>query len=193
MVREAFAQGFTFHMWLFYVEYMVEAMVENYHPVGNVNHEAEFPIKYSWLIYDAFSILEDWIALVEHAALDQPHTVFNGARGDLSNIPKSGIVALARSLLATTISEHLEDNFKTLLAKRVFHLYFRLCDMPGREDYAIELTKNIVTGGRSFNPDSRTYVSKLYQIFKEELSEYRMSNAKEDDIARMDNALRASI
>ena len=77
MVREAFANGFTFHMWLFYVEYLVKAMVDNYRPAGNVNQEAEFPTKYSWLIYLAFSVLEDWIALVEHAKIDQPHIIFN--------------------------------------------------------------------------------------------------------------------
>jgi hypothetical protein len=193
MVREAFAQGFTFHMWLFYIDSMVEAMVENYHPTGNVNHEAEFPIKYSRLIYDAFSILEDLIALVEHAALDQPNAVFNKNQVDRSNIPKSGIVALARCLLATTMAAHLEDKVKASLAKKVFHLYFRLCDMPGREDYAAALMENIVTGGQSFSPHSRVYVSKLYEIFKEELSEYRMSNADEDDIARIDNALCAGL
>lgn len=193
MVREAFAQGFAFHMWLFYLNSMVEAMVENYRPQGNVNLEAEFPIKYSLIIYDAFSILEDWITLMEHAPLDQPNAVFNSNEGDRSNIPKSGIVSIARCLLATIMSEHLEQKFKRLLANKVFRLYFRLCDMPGREDYARALMENIVAGGQSFNPDSKVYVSELYKIFSEELSEYRMSNAEEGDITRIDNALRAGL
>jgi hypothetical protein len=188
MVREAFAQGLTFHMWLFYIDSMVEAMVENYRPQGNVNHEAEFPIKYSRLIYDAFSVLEDWVTLVEHAPLDQPNTVFDTNQGDGSNIPTSGIVALARCLLAATMAEHLEEKFKALLAKKVLSLYFRLCDMQGRDDYATALIQNIVAGGKS----SRVYVFRLYEIFKEELWEYRMSNA-EEDIARIDNALRAGL
>lgn len=189
MVREAFAQGLTFHMWLFYIQYIVEAMVENYCPYGDVDEKAEFPIKYSRLIYDAFSLLEDWIALVEQAPIDQPNAVFSSKHDDESNIPKSSIVALARCLLATTMAEHLERDFKALLAKVVFSLYFQLCNMPGRKDYAIALIQNVVEERRN----SRAYVAKLYNIFSEELYEYRMSNAHKDDIARIENALRAEV
>ena len=89
------------------------------------------------------------------------------------------------------MAEHLEGTFKALLARKVFSLFFRLCDMPGRKEYATALIQNIVAGGQSFNPESKVYVSRLYEIFKEEISEYRMSNAAEDDIARIGNALRS--
>jgi hypothetical protein len=189
MVREAFAQGLTFHMWLFYIQYIVEAMVENYCPRGDIDQEAEFPVRYSRLIYDAFSILEHWIALVEYAPLDQPNAVFNGDQIDLSNIPKSSIVALSRCLFATTMALHLEEKFKALLAKKVFHLYFRLCDVPGRKDYANALILSLVEEAKG--RDSRVYVGELYKTFREERDEYRMSNADEDDMARIDNALSA--
>jgi hypothetical protein len=47
-------------------------------------------------------------------------------------------------------------------------------------------------GGQSFNPDSTLYVARLYEIFRDELSEDRMTH-DEKDIAGIENALREGL
>ncbi len=98
MVRAALYQGIQWHMWLYYFPPMTRKIVRNYRlvdPFANPNDE--FPVRYSFLLYQMFSILEDWVLELRQLPLDQANVVLSSTRAahDNGNIPKSSILALA--------------------------------------------------------------------------------------------------
>lgn len=183
MILETLFQGLEWHMWLYYLRSMVDAMVKNYKPRGDdVDAESEWPIKYSWLISRVFRTLEDWIESVEYVPLDQANAVLKYTRADLqnSNIPMSSILALGHCVATVVMSDQIEDKFKESQVGMVFGLYFRLRELPDRKAYGKALINSVVNGGPGFSRVTSEYREWLCSLFLANESEYRLSHKPED-------------
>jgi len=70
MITQALYQGIEWHMWLYYFPPFVERMLRNYQSdSGMFDPDAEFPLRYSKLLYEVFDVLRDWILALEQALL----------------------------------------------------------------------------------------------------------------------------
>lgn len=183
MILEALFQGLEWHMWLYYLRSMVDAMVKNYKPRGDdVDPESEWPIKYSWLISRVFRTLEDWIESLQYVPLDQANAVLKYTRAELqnSNIPMSSILALGHCVSTVVMSDQVETKFKESQVGMVFGLYFRLRELPDRKAYGKALINSVVNGGPGFSQVTSEYREWLCSLFLANESEYRLSHEPED-------------
>jgi len=159
MVSESLFQGIAWHMWLYYFTYMVKRIVRNYKPADDplVRPDAEFPIWYSYLLYNIFSALRNWILPVKEIPSDQENVrmASTGADHDNGNIPKSAILALADCTHSILLSDNLGEKLQGSLMDLVFGIYFDLRGSPPGDAYAEALTKAIRSGG--FGMGSRAW------------------------------------
>jgi len=153
MVSEAIFQGITWHMWLYYVTYIVKRIVRNYKPADDplIDLEVEFPIWYSYLLYSIFSALRNWILPVREIIghQDNVRLVSTQADHENSNIPKSAILALADCTHSVLVSEALGENLQRTLMDLVLGIYFELRGSPQGDVYAEALKNAIHAGGFS--------------------------------------------
>jgi hypothetical protein len=175
MVMEALYQGTEWHMWLYYFPLFMKKIVRNYRlsdPLADPT--AEWPIRYSFLIYEMFSALRKWIAAVEDVPLAQRNVILQSTRVDHENgnIPKSAIIALGQCVRGVLKSDNLGEKFQRSLLDMVFHLYFELQRMNGGSQYATVLFEALRKGGTWKPHDDDVYNNRLADAFDELKSEY---------------------
>jgi len=119
MVKEAAFQDHEYHMWLTYLEMVVEELAKAYDPEAEgVDAEAEFPTFGCRLIYDAFNAVGDWVALIENLPAGSRHRqVSAGLDLDDGRIPKMAAFSLARSLRAVLASDDLPEKFRNYMTE----------------------------------------------------------------------------
>jgi hypothetical protein len=175
MVSEALFQGVEWHMWLYYFPPIIEKCVRNYKlddPL--IEPDAEWPNRYSYLIYSAFHAMCDWISSISEVDPKQPNVVLDSlhARHENGNIPKSAILALSQSLRAVLLSSVIGDKFKAYLADMAFRQYFDLVASPSLTGYASVLSEAVSQGGTYQRREDDDYQRALIQAFDSERSEY---------------------
>lgn len=149
MVTEALYQNVQWHMWLYYFPLFVSRIERNYRlsdPL--VDPLAEWPTRYSYLLYEIFSAMENWIETLQYLPNDQDNTILENfhANHENGNIPKSAIIALSQCARDVVMSENIHDHFKSYLIDNVFELYYNLREW-NKADYAIVLREAIKQGG----------------------------------------------
>jgi len=167
MVSRALSQGVMHHMWLSYFASFVERVCENYSPVGpDYDPTQEFPTRYSFLLYQLFSVPMEWVRAVRELPKDQPNIQLTDidAEYDDEHIPKAAIRVLARSLRIVLTSGTLEERFKHYLADIVFRLYFDL-RQHGPRNYADLLLFFITHDG--YGQRNATYARALAAALEE--------------------------
>jgi hypothetical protein len=186
MVSRALNQGQMHHMWLSYFGSFVEHICENYHPIGpDYDPKQEFPTRYSFLLYQVFDALVDWIRAVREMPRQQKNIQLTeiDAEYNEEHIPKAAVRALARSLRVVLTCGTLEERFKIYLADMVFHAYFDL-RQHGPRPYA-DLLLFFLThdgyGGRNHPygqalaaalEESDTYFVMQYRELEEAIADY---------------------
>lgn len=178
MLEEALHQGHEWHMWLYYLPLIVEKVVRNYRLVDPLaSPDDEFPIRYSFLLYEIFSAMRNWVKSLEDVPLDQPNVVLISTRADHENgnIPKSAMLALCACARHVLQSDNLTVRFKNYLVDIVFWLYFDLRSKPKLHDYATVLGRAISQGGTYRPRDDRKYQSALIAAFENRRSSFRSS------------------
>lgn len=129
MVSRALYQGEMHHMWLSYFASFTERICENYKPAGqDYDANQEFPTRYSFLLYQIFSALVDWVQAVREMPKDQANIELTEIDAEYNEeyIPKAAVRATARALRLVLTSPTIEQRFKNYIADMVFHLYFDL-------------------------------------------------------------------
>jgi len=182
MVEEALHQGIEWHMWLYYMPLMVKKIVRNYRLVDPLARpDAEFPIKYSFLLYQIFSALCDWVEELENVDLGQKNVVLKSTRADHENgnIPKSSILALSECSRLVLTSDNLTDRIKNYLLDMVFQVYFDLRLQGKFCDYAKVLGNALAQGGTFKSHHDEKYHLALMNAFEEEKTEYLIKYSEE--------------
>jgi hypothetical protein len=175
MVEEALYQKYPWHMWLYYMPLIVKKVARNYRLVDPLaTPDADFPIRYSFLLYEIFSALSHWVEELEHVPIDQQNVVLHSTRADHENgnIPKSGILALCECARLVLESDNLTPRLKHYLMDMVFRLYFDLRLKDTLLGYATVLRNAIVRGGTYAPQNDRKYRDALVTAFEGEQSEY---------------------
>lgn len=182
MVKEGLFQGIEWHMWLYYMPHFVEGIVRNYRIVDPAaDPEDEWPIRYSFLLYEVFSAMRDWVMGLEEVPHSQANVVLRSTHTDHENgnIPKSSILALAQCSRTVLESDHISDRLKRYLLDIAFRLYFDLRKSPNLEGYAAVLRSALLNGGFYARRDDDKYRDALWAAFDAEETEYRIKNPKE--------------
>ena len=191
MVKEALFQGIEWHMWLYYMPLIVKRIVRNYELVDPLSDpDSEWPNRYSFLLYEAFSAMRDWIGSVEDVPLNQANATLDstGTGHENGNIPKSSAIALCQCLFAVLESAKISDRLKSTLTNMVFELYFDLRESPGYEGYATVLRTLLSRGGqhRQHNKASR---DALIIAFEQEKSEFFIKRKSDEHIDELGAAV----
>jgi hypothetical protein len=170
MVKEALHQGIEWHMWLYYLPLVVEEMVNNYDATVDplVESDREFPTRYSFLLYEAFSAMRDWAEAVTEVPADQKNVILRSTRNDHENgnIPKSAVLALGESVRFVLESPTIADSQKQTFVNMIFNLYFDFRETDGCADYAETVLNSLKHGGAGFRTPSEYYWRALEAAFE---------------------------
>lgn len=93
---------------------IVKKVVRNYRLVDPLaTPDTEFPVRYSFLLYEIFSALGHWVEELERVPIDQQNVVLRSTMADHENgnIPKS-ILALCECARVVLESHNLTVRFK---------------------------------------------------------------------------------
>lgn len=190
MVMEALHQGTEWHMWLYYFPLFTKKIVRNYRlsdPLADPN--AEWPVRYSFLIYEMFSALKNWIGAIEDVSPSQRNVVLQSTRVDHENgnIPKSAVLALAQCVRYVLESDNLGEQFQRYLLDIIFHLYFELKGSKNGAPYAVVLLAALKEGGTWKPHDDTVYEDRLADAFNELKSEYyvKYDDGEVDEVERI--------
>jgi hypothetical protein len=181
MVKEALFQKMEWHMWLYYMPLVIERIVRNYRLTDPlVEPEYEFPTRYGYILYRAFSSMRDWILAVEHIPSDQANvklTSTSVSYDENSNIPKSSIIAMTRCLYYVLQSKHIGHRTKRSLAAMVFDIYFDLRASGNFDSYA-QVLLSAILGVKSYEKSQHEYRKTLTELFEAEKDEYLIKRSE---------------
>jgi hypothetical protein len=182
MVTEALFQGIEWHMWLYYLTHFTEKIVRNYRPSEpDVDDDKEWSIKYSWLLYQIFSTLRDWIKATNEVSDDQKNIQLQNSRADNenNNIAKSSILALGHCVSIVLKSDAIGDALKNSLTDMAFELYFGLRRSQNRSAYAQVLAASLQNGGTMHLSSRRDHRQALAAYFQRNKHEYLITHLHE--------------
>jgi hypothetical protein len=194
MVREALFQGTEWHMWLYYIPDIVEGMLRNYAIVDpQTDIDSEWPTRYSYLLYEAISMMCDWVKAVEGVPPNQANATLQSRRADHENgnIPKSSILALSQCARHILVSESIDQKLKQYLMDIIFRLYFDLRENGNFDNYAEVLTNALSQGGFYRPRSDDKYHRALVDAFEAEEDEYRIKYS-EDPVDELGLVLRGT-
>jgi hypothetical protein len=194
MVIEALFQGVEWHMWLYYFPLLVKAIARNY-KLDDVLIEptAGWKTRYSYLMYQAFDAMGDWIRGAMDIDPAQANVTLHSLRADHDNgnIPKSAILALCQSLREVFEAASIEGDLKASIADMAFRLYFELRASPKMEGYATVLRRALWQGGTYRRPDSEIYQSALIRAFESQRTEYQIKFGYCENVDELERAITA--
>jgi hypothetical protein len=149
MATTAMHAGVKHNMWLSYFTSFVEGAIENYKPLGpDYDPDREFPTRYSYLLYQMFSVMRDWVRAAREFPPDTKANILDDVKaghGD-DHVPTAATRALAMSLRKVLKADALETKFKHYLANIVFNLYFDM-RQHGPTPYASLLLYHLTQDG----------------------------------------------
>jgi hypothetical protein len=184
MVKEGLFQGIQWHMWLYYMPLLVEMMAKNYVVTADplIDTDNEFPTRYSFLLYEAFSAMRYWAEAVIEVPPGQANVVLKSTRADHENgnIPKSAILALGECVRFVLESDGIAERQKGALVNMVFNLFFDFREAHGFADYAETLLDSLRYGGPHLSKLGDTYWQGLETAFDTEEHEFRVKRQEKD-------------
>jgi len=169
MVSEALYQNIQWHMWLYYFPIIVERIERNYSPQGALVKEiSEWPIKYSYLLYQVVSTMCSWVRALRDIPSSQDNVILKSqdTENENGNIPKSTILALCRCFRFILNSENISPEFKNYLLDSLFSLYFDIRVLEDYKGYAEVLKIALIQGGEYYTGKNRKdYIEQIVIAF----------------------------
>lgn len=182
MLKEALFQGIEWHMWLYYMPRFVERITQNYRIVDpTADPTDEWPIRYSFLLYEIFAAMRDWVMAMEDVPRNQHNVSLRSTNTEHENgnIPKSTILALGECSRDVLECDRIEDQLKRYLMNIVFTMYFDLRAVTEFEGYAAVLLRAISDGGFFRRSSDSKYREALVRAFEPERIEYLIKRPQE--------------
>jgi len=189
MVSSALHQGVKWHMWLYYFPHFVKGIVRNYRIAGSlVDTYAEWPTKYSYLLYRIVTALTDWLEAAASLPTDQGNVQIQlpPMENENGNIPKSAAFALTDCMRQILLAEQIPEQFRRYLTGIVYRTYFELRSNPKTEQLATVIRCRM---------SQRSYHSKEeHRRFQEALSASLAAHDKlhydDEHVRELDRALK---
>ncbi len=194
MIREALFKGVEWHMWLYYMPPVVERICRNYELCDPmVDESKEFPIKYSFLLYQIFANMRDWVLALEHVPENQPNVVLRSStsQNENNNIPKSSLIALCDSAYFVSTSQRVGGRLQRTLINMMFELYFDIRSWSKHTGYAEAFLSILRDCGR-YREHHEHYRHALLVIFSHEKHEYEVMHPHEH-VEELEAALNHSL
>ena len=176
MVNAAAYQGITWHMWLYYMTFVIRDLEKNYDSSDpSVDTSDEFPTRSARLVYEVIYTLCNWVSLVSHLPEDSPHrNISQIENGRLlkwntwslpnENIPMSAAVALGTCLSTILMSRRFEERFVVEMYEVVLRTV-RGLNEKGDEGYLrLFLIHSIIHGGQKTSAEIMVRVFVIYCI-----------------------------
>lgn len=176
MVTAAAMQGIQWHMWLYYLVYVVERLEQVYDTSSpKVDESDQFPIRSARLIDESIRVLCRWVLLVKELPLDSPHRnsiVFVGQGDsithknqydDNANIPVSAANALGMCMRKILLSRNISIQTKSCMYNTVVETLDELEDEHWRQ----LLVHCIVDSGPVYRRVNREYGEVLKSLSSE--------------------------
>jgi hypothetical protein len=182
MVREALFQDVPSHMWLYYLPLFMEKIVRNYKVVDPLaDPDSEWPIRYSYIIYEMISSLRDWIEAINELSPEHRNSVLGSKypNHENNNIVKSSIIALGECSWFILNANELGDKFQDYLMDIIFQLYFELRKSTRSRPYADVLALALNYGGSFAHRNAHIYHDELLRTFTSNRTEYLIKNDSE--------------
>ena len=187
MVRQALIQNIQWHMWLYYFYHFTEEILKNVDREAEIDLNTEWPTPYHYLIYQLFSILEDWVRTVVDydLSIEQENVKLEraGATHENGNIIKSAMLCYGNCLNKLFCSPKINDKFKTYIADMAFRLYF---DIAANEKLSLYKTAfaNILKSGGYFSTKSTEYHAQLKRVYNQlDFAEFQIE--REEDFKEL--------
>lgn len=134
MVSESIYQGMQTHMWLYYYTHFTDQICENYQITDHSNPNAEFANDYSYLLYEMFSNLEDWIRLSNRSYGNITMNIQNAdATVENGDILKSSTRCLVQCHKRILTTNEIPTRFKRERTEWLFKTYFKLAASQNSE------------------------------------------------------------
>lgn len=125
MVNKALEQNIGNHMWLYYLGYWTEKIINNLEYTNDSS--AEFKNMYEYYLYQIFDTYRDWIKYVIRNA----YTIRKGTGH--ANIIESAIDSFTFAMKDIAKSENVRDEFKSYLREMYLNAYMELATSSHRE------------------------------------------------------------
>jgi hypothetical protein len=122
MVRAALVQGITYHMWLYYLEYICERLVDTYSLSGEfIDRTDEFPTRGSYMLYELIQTLKRWVECALEVPDTSPHLTVKSSKPEHENenIPKSAALCLGKCLRLIIQCDQIDWRFKEYIVEIV--------------------------------------------------------------------------
>lgn len=162
MVTQALYQGVKWHMWLYYLEHFTRYICRNYDlDDPDVDVEAEIPTRYSDLLYEILSTLQEWIrAVIELSPGRKVELTPNSSLGtENGNIIKCSMLALGKSIHHIVSNDKVPEKFKRYRIDSIWQTYFDI-RLPGHElddKYAETFLESLLNAGSSYYKGNKDY------------------------------------
>lgn len=155
MITEGLHRGTHWHMWLMYLEYWAQRIVENMADPGpDIDQSREWPTPYHYLLYELFSTQQDWIATAAELDQNLESVVVKKVDLEYGSIAKSATLSLGACLRIVVESEHIAPTFKGYLLGVVAHGFARVVEQE-RDKLAGMYERAVVNGGTQHRDLSR--------------------------------------
>ncbi len=151
MVMEALYQGHEWHMFLFYLQDIVERICNNYYPEADREYspDTEWPLRYDYITSEVFSVLRGWIKETTEVPAGQANVKLQRETLDHENgnIPKSAILALGQCVHHVARAARMAPRTKAYFLRRAISTFFDLRARPETVPYARVLVLSLLQGG----------------------------------------------
>jgi len=150
MIRSSMRDSIEWHMWLFYMNLLVDKLVE-YMSIKHPDYDAEkeFPNFAHYLIYEVFSSYGSWLQAIDCCPEDSPAVRIQSVepRHDNGSIIKSTMLSIGQSLGHLVQSANVTDDFVTYILEIVMRDLKGLAAKPGGGVLVDALTRSIIARG----------------------------------------------
>jgi hypothetical protein len=187
MVAAAACQGIEWHMWLYYFPPILEELVKNYDATHNdIDLNSEWPTRTSYLIYEMFRALTEWIDVVDgELPAGSPHLTFENAEAthENGNIPKSAALALGDCLRILVTSKNIGEEFQVYIYDIVVGQIRRL-QRSGAQGQMREILINAVIGRGAlgiepqYGAQLKSLLRRIDHVRRSELDDYHAALKK---------------
>lgn len=168
MVNAAEHQGIQWHMWLYYFPYFIEGLISIYDASDkNIDQNAEWPTRASYLIYQIFSAITGWIETVTVLPESSPHLAPENQNltHENGNIPKSASLALGSCLETLLTADCVSERFKNYIHEMVMSTIRHMSKKgPVGQQRAI-LIQAIIQGGPHLDHAAEGYGDALREMW----------------------------
>lgn len=150
-------------MWLFYFYYFAEAIERNYRLGSGADPSAEFPNKYSYILYVMIDALRNWIGAIRYVPAGQTNCRMESilVEHENGNPVKSAVIAMGECVGVLATSTRIPRSFKEYILGIVLNLTVELMATPTRGEYGEALLNSLVEAGGWGAADNEDYLGTL--------------------------------